>query len=122
MTYEEEQQRIWELRQEIRNLEEEREELEDELRSYDGYHGAEPRRIHEQISDQLDRARRLIRFYEGEGFLVTLRVCPEGWTADDPAEWNWQEMMDMEAVRLISCRRVVATPLAQLAEGIQEAK
>ena len=125
MTYEQEQKRIWELKQEIRDLDEQREELENELRSYDGYHGVEPSRIYDQMSeatDRIDRSRRLIRFYEGNGFLVTLRIQPEEWQNDDPAEWNWQEMLDMEAVRLVSCRPVASTPMAQMAESIQGAK
>ncbi len=125
MTFEQEQKRIWELRQEIRDLDEQREELENELRSYDGYHGVEPSRIYDQMSDatdRLDRARRLIRFYEGNGFLVTLRIQPEEWQNENPAEWNWQEMLDMEAVRLVSCCPVAGTPMAQMTESIQGAK
>jgi hypothetical protein len=112
----------------IAELDEEYESLACERREYEGRGFSEATReerdyLSDRMSDVIDKMtanRRIRAFHEGEGFVVTLRVMPERWQDDDPAQWNWQELLDSEAVVVVDSHPVGT--MDQLRELLQSTK
>lgn len=55
-----------------------------------------------ELTDMIELNDRQTRFVRGEGVLITLRVMPMPWHDDDPHTWNWQELLDLDTVAVVS--------------------
>jgi hypothetical protein len=55
-----------------------------------------------EVIDVIEISDREIRFLEGEGLTITLRILPMPWCEEGhPSTWDWQTLLDMPNVEVV---------------------
>lgn len=83
--------RLREIAEELEYLEERLETIKDEPWGQE----------HMDLQDQIQIQLALRDFYLGGGMTITLRIKPMPWEDVDVRTWDWQELLDSEAVEVV---------------------